>query len=153
MSKEKFRELAAMIKDDLPGATELSRKRQAAAGGNPITVEIQLSMTLRYLAGGSYLDICRLHYVPIGPFPTIIKRTLAAIVLRLNEKKLIHFPIDDPQKLRKIADGYAATSCGVIDRCVGSLDGIAVRIKKPARKYAPKKFFCRKQYVCYVAIW
>ena len=75
MSKAKFRELAAMIKDDLPGATELSRKRQAAAGGNPITVEIQLSMTLRYLAGGSYLDICRVNYVPVGSFPTIIKRT------------------------------------------------------------------------------
>ena len=42
MSKEKFRELAAMIKDDLPGATELSRKRQAAAGGNPTTVEINV---------------------------------------------------------------------------------------------------------------
>ena len=74
----------------------------------------------------------------------IVKRTARAIVLRLNERKLVTFPIDDPAALQRIANGYSGGSHGVIDRCVGSLDGIAVRIRKPQRKYAPKKYWCRK---------
>jgi hypothetical protein len=144
MDKQHFKDLVELVRDDLPGGSELSRKRQKAAGGNPISAEIQLSMTLRYLAGGSYLDICRLHRVPNGSFRMVIKRTVRAIVTVLNDKELVAFPIDDPEKLQRIADGYSAGSSGVINRCVGSLDGIAIRIRKPINKYAPKKYFCRK---------
>jgi hypothetical protein len=144
MSKDKFRELVRAVGPSLPGWTKLSRTRQAAAGGNPISIEIQLSMVLRYLAGGSYLDICRLHLVPHGSFTMIRKRVVRAIVEVLDSRGTCEFPLDDTSKLKKITEGYATSTNGVIDRCVGSLDGIAIEIIQPARRHAPKKFRSRK---------
>ena len=69
MTKRQFAVLvtkisAARDKDGkliLTGVGKKSRSRQKAASGAPIGPEIQLSMTLRWLAGGSYLDIIRIH--------------------------------------------------------------------------------------------
>ena len=108
MDKQHFKDLVELVRDDLPGGSELSRERQGAAGGNPMSAETQLSMTLRCLAGGSYLDICRLRRVPNGSFRMVIKRTVRAIVTVLNDKELVAFPIDDPGKLQRIAGGYSA---------------------------------------------
>ena len=102
MSKDKFRELVRAVGPSLPGWTKLSRTRQAAAGGNPISVKIQLSMVLRYLAGGSYLDICRLHLVPHGSFTMIRKRVVRAIVEVLDSRGTCEFPLDDTSKLQKL---------------------------------------------------
>jgi hypothetical protein len=39
MDKQHFKDLAELVRDDLPGGSELSRKRQkAASGGNPICI-------------------------------------------------------------------------------------------------------------------
>ena len=82
MSKEKFKILVSKVGPHLPGWTELSRTRQAAAGGgNPIVAELQISMAIRYLAGGSYL---RTYGVP---------RRLASLAfpMRVREAFLIMF--------------------------------------------------------------
>ena len=71
---------------------------------------------------------------------TVCQKTsvVSAIVEVLDSRGTCEFP------LSKITECYATSTNGVIDRCVGSLDGIAIEIIQPARRHAPKKFRSRK---------
>ena len=48
LNKKSFKKLCTLLRP------KLTARR---VGQNPVTVELKVSMTLRYLAGGSYLDI------------------------------------------------------------------------------------------------
>jgi hypothetical protein len=50
-----------------------------AAHTSPFSAELRLSMTMRYLAGGSYLDIALMHGCSFQRFHPIIDGTLAAL--------------------------------------------------------------------------
>ena len=60
-------------------------------------------MPLRYLAGGSYFDICRLHGVPKSSFWTVVDRAVDAIVEKMSY--LCELPLDDEDKLKDLAAG------------------------------------------------
>jgi hypothetical protein len=138
MSKDQFRALADRIRNRLPGGTELSRKRQKTAGGATISAEIQLSIALRFLAGGSYIDICRVHQVPFGSFRMITKRVIAAINTEMSG--LILLPINSPADLVAISKGFLRKTRGVIYGCVGAIDGISVQITRPEAKCDSRVF-------------
>ena len=70
--------------------------RRDTFGGLAVPPAICLSMTLRWLAGGSYLDIADMHGVAASTFFTVLWRTIHAITL-VEEMKL---PLDDYRKLR-----------------------------------------------------
>ena len=57
--------------------------------------ELQLSMTLRYLAGGSYLDIYHMH----GVSRTAFYDTIPIVCNAIARAFPLHFPIDDPEAL------------------------------------------------------
>jgi DDE superfamily endonuclease len=113
-----------------------------ASGGviDPIT---HLALTLRILAGASYLDLVLLCAVHRSTVFHDFHETLAAINKRLSMPGV---PIGDAAKLRKLADEFmeSRTPASPLYGCVGALDGIAVSVTKPPDKFFPRNIFRRK---------
>jgi hypothetical protein len=90
-------------------------------------------MTLRFLAGGNYLDIMDLHGVGESTFYRCLHRSLKALdqVLRLS------YDVSNTSEMESIEKGFATLTDGVLRGTVGALDGLAVKIRKPARNEVP----------------
>ena len=68
--------------------------------GGAVAAELKLSMTLRYLAGGSYLDIYQMH----GVSRTTFFETIPVVCRTITGAYPLHFPINDPEGLVSTAD-------------------------------------------------
>ena len=101
VSPTRFQEIADAIRP-LVEHEDVVRAQNANHGEPPISAELQLSMTLRYLAGSHHLDILMdLHGVGSSTVHSSISKTLAAINFKF--KHLLRFPVDNPHELQQIA--------------------------------------------------
>jgi hypothetical protein len=121
LSKPLFTDLAGRL------ASRMQSKRRMVGIYAPIPVELQLSMTLRYLAGGSVYDIQDLHGVGNSTFYRCFYRTIDAI----DDELSLHFPLHDKSFMRRLASGFARLCHNGFTGCVAALDGIAIKIRKP----------------------
>lgn len=115
--------------------------------GGAILPEISLFCTLRWLAGGSYLDIFALTGVPVPSFYHVCYLTLRLII---GCKELdFRFPKTEADCL-VLADGFRSVSyLDAIANCVGAIDGYLLRIITPTRKQAGNvKSFYSGHYQC-----
>jgi hypothetical protein len=96
---------------------------------SPILPELALAMTLRYLAGGSYLDIKEVYNVSKSSFYRSRDNVIEAI-LACND---LHFKF--PQTRNEVehqaAQFRALSSEDVMRGCVGALDGCLIPIDRP----------------------
>ena len=126
MSRKSFDELALMLRDHL-----LVDESYAARRGGAISPEYCLFMTLRYLAGARYQDICNTCRVSSTAVYDAIERTMDAIIL-CPELGLI-FP-KSVAECQQVAGGFASISTGnAITNCVGAIDGFLMPIKVPTK--------------------
>ena len=100
------------------------------AGPDALPVNVQLSACLRFLAGGSYLDICWSHGIARATLYAVVERVLPALD-RIDALNL-RFPINDLSWLATKARGFQARFDNPLYGCVGALDGLAVRIVRPS---------------------
>ena len=119
LSKRAFARLSAKIKPLV--AKKTSRTP------SPISADLKLSMTLRWLCGGHYLDIVDMHGVHSSTFFDALWDTCEAIC----KVEKLAFPFDDAAELNAIKRGFRERSREWFPGCVGALDGIAVKIRKP----------------------
>jgi hypothetical protein len=125
-----FDRLLAEISDEL----EASNVQKAInSSGSTILPATCLAMALRFLAGGSYVDICFTHGVAVPTFYEKLWITLEAI----NSVEKIEFPIDNMQKLGDIARGFQNRSGCVFRSCVGAIDGLSIRTREPYKSETP----------------
>jgi len=89
---------------------------------------VRLSVTLRWLAGGSYLDIAFAHSLPTSTVYYIINDTVERIYTCLT----IKFPYNDENWLRKVAKNFPSGSSSPLSMCADALDGIFARIVEPS---------------------
>jgi hypothetical protein len=92
----------------------------------------RLAVTLRWLAGGSYLDICFAFGISTGTFfknGGILWGTIAA----LNYVLEIGFPLYDEAKLEEISEGFSKYSFSRMKGCVMAMDGWVCRTRLPSR--------------------
>jgi hypothetical protein len=94
-----------------------------------IPVSTRLSMTLRWLAGGSYLDISLSHHVATSSIYHVVDKNL----MDLNETLKINFNFRDAAYLEKISAGFSHHGRSPLSECVEALDGIAMKIQEPCR--------------------
>ena len=80
---------------------------------------IQLAITLRMLAGGSYLDIAFGYDVGLSSVHAIFKKVLVAID---NNVDNIQFPVDCEQALRDLEETFCKISKGVFRGTVAAGD-------------------------------
>jgi DDE superfamily endonuclease len=105
---------------------------QAARRGGAISPNVRLFATLRWLAGGSYLDIKMLCGISKTAVYDVISHTLNAII-ECNDPILdnIHFPQTNAE-CEESANGFRNVSYGdAIVNCVSVHDGYLVLINTP----------------------
>jgi hypothetical protein len=112
-----------------------------------ITSNLKVSMTLRWLAGGSYIDITHHHRVSETSFWRHRDAVLEAINSSVSPTLGIAFPaLDDEEALRAIAQGFAAKSENwVFLDVVGAIDSMLVELAyvRKTDSQQPGKYFTR----------
>jgi DDE superfamily endonuclease len=143
MPLESFNKLLGYIKDEL-----LVEETKAKVRGGSITPELCLYCTIRWLAGGSYLDISDVCGISKSSFYRVVWKTITAICKAPELKP--KFPKTD-EEIQDAISGFASISTGgVINNCVGVVDGYLLRIKVPNQKEAKNvKSFFSGHYQCY----
>jgi len=103
---------------------------------------LRLSITLRWLAGGSYLDLAMTHQQSISSVYHYIDTTLSSIDRAFNMK----FPYDDPNWLAKSSMGFSRNGKSPLSGCCAALDGIAIKIEEPSATDVknPSTYYNRK---------
>jgi hypothetical protein len=129
MSISSFYKLLSFIKKEL-----VVNEFQAARRGGPISPEICLFCTLRWLAGASYLDIYCITGVSIPSFYRVIYKTLN-VIANCQQLEII-FPTTKLE-CAKVALGFQEISYQeAVINCVGCIDGYLLRIPTPSKKWA-----------------
>ena len=118
--------------------------------GGFISGQVKLAITLRILGGGSYLDLTLLFESSFNHTHKIVRYVVQNWLLR----KSFH-PINgvdycrDKQQLQAVALQFSQASRGVINGCIGALDGWVVKIRKPKKSDGvdnAASFYSRKGY-------
>ncbi len=121
--------------------------------GGLICGEIKLAITLRLMAGGSYLDLAALYvcgytYV-YSIFHYVTERWIC------NEKVIAielynQIELEDESAMKEVATDFAqGSSKGIMYGCIGAIDGWLVKIKCPSKLEGVQNaggFFSRKGY-------
>jgi hypothetical protein len=129
MSRSAFANLLRHISPFMPEGVE---RMANISSGSAISNETKLYCTLRWLGGGSYLDITFAFGVSKAAFfrdgrGGIIWPTMYAI----DRAFVIGMPLGDVQALRRLADDYAELSHGMLTDCVLAIDGWVCKTRKP----------------------
>ena len=123
----------------------LSRNfHQSERSGGFVSPSLQLGMTIRWLAGGSYLDIHDSYGVSKSTFYRLVFQCCEVI----TEKFPIVFPTD-VRSLERLARDFSKRQhwyMRVFKGVIGAIDGILIKIRCPSTKEVgmPKHYFCRK---------
>ena len=83
----------------------------------------RLAVTLRWLAGALYLDLCFAWGIATSTFyhpEGVLWPTLQAIDAAFD----IGFPVDDPVALEALSQGFTQHSSGILKGCVLAIDGM-----------------------------
>ena len=138
MSKPCFEQLLGDVQD----LVEKPYKASTEYRRSTVPPEIRLAITLRLLAGASYLDLMLAYQVAEETIRDIFRDTCDSLMTRLRLKG---FP-KSQAGLRAIERGFQTSRKDVspLSGCVGALDGICLKIKKPEAVENPAMFFSRK---------
>lgn len=143
MTFDSFNKLLGHIRESL-----LVEETQSKYRGGTILPELCLYSTVRWLAGGSYLDITDICGISKASFYRVVWKTITAICK--CEPLRPKFP-KTPEEISSVIEGFASVSTdGIIDNCAGVIDGYLLRIKVPSRKEVKNvKSFFSGHYQCY----
>ena len=97
-----------------------------------MTVEVALHCTIRWLSGGSWFDIRDVVGISKSSFCHCCHRCIQAI----NQCEALSFKFPEtPVEVAKAAAGFRKISShGVMEGCVGAMDGLLVKIRTPKSK-------------------
>lgn len=137
VTKQVFAKIHADILPLIEGHAKGSRCYNSSSG--KVSTEVMLALTLRYLAGGSYLDIHTETGVSRSHFFRVVWKVVDAIDRTYSLDFPMPLPSDSPVEatrkalaLAKLAAAFENKSTnGVIKNAVGMIDGLLIRITNP----------------------
>ena len=157
VSPELFDRMVAGITPDDVVLNRQRRAAQNAAGrraindpdgprGGFVEYPLRVAMTLRYLAGGSYLDLCYIFGVRKSTFYSLVWQTLELLdKCPALPDMTLEQDVHNQQRCRALAAGFnRRTGGGHVNGCIGALDGMALKIEAPNTSDNFHKYFCRK---------
>ena len=108
-------------------------EQQASLRGGVIVPEISVFVALRWLAGGSFLDICPLVGISKSAFYETLWRAIYAIFSsKHHELDNIHFPQTFDECTDAAAGFESISHCSAIRNCVSAIDGYLLKIQTPS---------------------
>jgi len=109
-----------------------------------VEAEARVSMSLRYFAGASYLDVCSIHGVSKTTFYDCLWDFVDAMLLAPELQ--MRMPLWNAAWRRETALGFQARGDNPLINIIGALDGIAIRQEMPAytEVACPKDYWNRK---------
>ena len=130
LNRVAFDDLLTKITDLMP---EKDEKKAIASSGSVITNKTRLAITLRWLAGASYLDLMwgfrvsrsTIYHSEYG----IIYPTIEAI----NTVLTMSFPYDDTDELERISGQFAEKTHHIFEGIVGAIDGLVIKTRQPKK--------------------
>lgn len=131
MSKESLLKLASLLESSLLPSARNYRK-------DVLLPLEKVMMSLRYFAGSRYVDICRIH----GVSKPAVFRSIRQVVRAINSHPLVGKPKwpTNEEECDVYAQEWASMSGpspearGLLDHCVGAIDGILIRTRAPTRR-------------------
>jgi|EP00979_Chaetoceros_neogracilis_P009196 hypothetical protein len=122
---------------------------QRKSTGGFISGEVKLALTLRLLAGGTYMDLALLYETGFTYSYTIFKDVVNNWI---NDNRLVNINgkdfLEDEEKMKEAVLEFARHSNGLFVGAIGALDGWLVKIGKPRRRsdkvQNPGSYFSRK---------
>ncbi len=148
LDKPTFDQLLATILPDLQ-LSDKGMKMAILSSGSAIDPIIKLAITLRLLAGGSYLDIAFGYCVADNTVLPIAKTVISAINRRV---KNIHFDPTDLAQMEYLESTFVKYSNGMFPGTVAAGDGVVFRMQKPLLDQVEgnvTSFYTRKGYYAY----
>jgi hypothetical protein len=143
MRKDSFDKLVLLLAEDLVVDEVAASKR-----GGAIIPEICVYCTLRYLAGGSYLDISDIAGISQSSLYRVVWKTITAIAKCTALR--VTFPKTEEEIETAIAGFASISQDGAIHNCVGVVDGYLLRIRVPSKKEVQNvRSFFSGHYQCY----
>ena len=134
MSRSVFAKLLERIRPSLP----LEQNSFTGTDGNVIHADVRLAITLRLLASASYLDIRMTWDISQTSFYDIFHSFCTATMTRLS---FPGFP-ENADDLMALSQRFKLSRSlhSPLSGCVGALDVIAVKVKKPSHEHDPASF-------------
>ena len=138
VNKAGFNKLAVLIEPHV----DLSYQKYLRRNVEPVSLELHLALTLRFLAGACIQDLWLQYGVSRSYCYDIIWKTVDAINIALDIKT----DFSDIDTCARIAEGFAAKSTeGLFSHCIGAIDGIQIKIRCPGPHVKNRRsYFCRK---------
>jgi len=115
----------------------------------PIPPKVKLAATLRWLAGGSYLDICFAFGLSSSIFYHVKGGILWPTLEALHKILKIDFPIDDIEQLEEISNGFSRCVGGAIKGVVLAVDGWVCKTRAPSADEVPNPISFRNRKGCF----
>lgn len=111
-----------------------------------ISGEVKVAISIRILAGGSYLDLVPLFVVSSGWVFQIFEQFLNWILSTFEFPLVSWLRHRSWDKLEMLANDFAEKSDGIFYGPFGACDGLAVRIRCPSLQDVPDpgNYYCRK---------
>lgn len=118
------------------------RQRRNAYLARAVSTEVMLCVTLRILAGASYLDVSWPYGISTSTVYSVFHETLQALDETLSN---IIFPIEEQHCVQE-ATRFKKMRRSPLNGIIGALDGIAIEIQQPSSKDVAdaRKYFNRK---------
>lgn len=116
--------------------------------GGIVSGELKLAVTIRMLAGGSYLDIILSYGIKSAEVYRVFHECKDWINLAFKLPLVDYLNNEDLPALQRISEDFSARSNGVFKGVIGAIDGIAIRIRCPSSSIDGIEdcgnYYCRK---------
>lgn len=128
MDRAAFKRLVNLLAIDLLFNASQAKR----SSGSAISIVIRVAAALRWLAGGSHLDICAMFGLDLANFfhpDYVLWVTIDAINRRLQLGLSLK-----PEDLKRTADGFSRYTDGYMYGCVSAIDGWVIQTHCPTKK-------------------
>lgn len=140
MTRGTFQRLLDLVRKDLEPNKEMGWR----SGRLAVDADMRLGLTLRLLAGAFYLDVQVSFKIGCSTVYDVFRSTCKALMTHLS---LPGLPSTEEEfNKSELMFRQSRPFLNPLSGCVGALDGICVKIKKPKAWEKPASFYCRKGY-------
>ena len=115
--------------------------------GGEISGELRIAIYLRMMAGASYLDIFMIYDVHNGRIYNSFEKVVGWMNDTFSYPFVKALRNEDHRFFEELSEAFSGDSGGVYTGCIGAIDGLALRIKRPSvTKELPNPggYYCRK---------